>query len=46
MQNITEKNISYDKKTTKKKGKSSRSLTKIFIYICLILFTLSILVPL
>ena len=46
MQNVTEKQVNYKQSAIKKKKKSSSNLMKAFIYLCLILFTLSILIPL
>ena len=46
MQNITEKQVNYKQSAIKNKKKSSSNLMKAFIYLCLILFTLSILIPL
>lgn len=47
MQNSTEKQVNYTQSTIKKnKKKSPNKLMKAFIYLCLILFTLSILIPL
>ena len=46
MQNVTEKKLNYTEETINNKKKSSNRLIKTFIYLCLIIFTLSILVPL